>query len=128
MPKPITDTLRLLQGGIFLDQCSELFASIIRGVEDTGKAGKLTITLDVKKVNAAVSVLAKVTDKTPEKAPDADLFYATVEGNLSLDNPNQRKLDLRPVETAPQAVRHLDAPATVVRQVTDPETGEIRTA
>ena len=45
-----------------------------------------------------ISVLAKVTDKTPEKAPDADLFYATVEGNLSLDNPNQRKLDLRVAE------------------------------
>ena len=25
MPKPITDTLRLLQGGVFIDQCSDLF-------------------------------------------------------------------------------------------------------
>lgn len=115
--KPITQTLALLQGGTFLDQCSELFAGIVKGVDDTGKAGKLTITLDVKKVNAAVSVLAKVTDKVPERAPDADLFYATVEGNLSLDNPNQRKLDLRVA----------DAPRTEIRQV-DPLTGEIRGA
>ncbi len=117
MAKPITDTLRLLQGGVFLDQCSDLFASIVRAVEETGKAGKLTITLDVKKVNAAVSVLAKVTDKTPEPAPDADLFYATVEGNLSLDNPNQRKLDLRVADSPPKQVRTVD-----------PETGEIKTA
>jgi hypothetical protein len=116
MSKPITDTLRLLQGGVFLDQCSDLFTSIVRGVEDTGKTGKLTITLEVKKVNAAVSVLAKVTDKTPEKAPDADLFYATVEGNLSVDNPNQRKLDLRIAEPAPKQVRSVDAEAGEIRQ------------
>jgi hypothetical protein len=113
--RPITDTLRQLQGGLFIDQCSELFVSIVRGVEDTGKAGKLTITLDVKKVNAAVSVLAKVTDKTPEKSPDADLFYATVEGNLTTDNPNQRKLDLRVAEPAHKSMRNVDT-----------ETGEIR--
>jgi len=118
MAKPITDTLRMLQGGVFLDLCSDLFASVVRGVDETGKAGKLTITIDVKKVNAAVSVLAKVTDKVPEKAPDADLFYATVEGNLSLDNPNQRKLDLRIADAAPKAA---------ARSV-DPDTGEIRGA
>lgn len=117
MPRPITDTLRLLQGGVFMEQCSELFAAIIRGVDETGKAGKLTITLDIKKVNAAVSVLAKVTDKVPEKAPDADLFYATVEGNLTVDNPNQRKLDLRMADPSRKEIRTVDE-----------ETGEIRTA
>lgn len=107
--RPITDTLRLLQGGVFLDSCSELFAGVVRNVDDTGKAGKLTITLDVKKVSGAISVLAKVTDKTPEKAPDADLFYATVEGNLSVNNPNQRSLDLRVAEPANKAgVRTLE--------------------
>lgn len=115
MPKPITDTLRLLQGGAFIEQCSDLLANVVRGVEESGKAGKLTITLDVKKVGAAVSVLAKVSDKTPEVAPDADLFYATVEGNLSLDNPNQRKLDLRVAEVKRE-----------VREVIDPTTGEIK--
>jgi hypothetical protein len=115
MPRPITDTLRLLQGGTFLDQCSDKLAEIVKGVDDTGKAGKLTITLDVKKVGAALSVLAKVTDKTPEEAADADLFYPTVEGNLSVNNPNQRTLDLRSVEEKSRDVRSVD-----------PETGEIR--
>jgi hypothetical protein len=115
--RPITDTLRLLQGGMFLDQCSDKLSEIVKGVDETGKAGKLTITLDVKKVGAALSVLAKVTDKTPEEPADADLFYPTVEGNLSVDNPNQRKLDLRQV----------DEPRREVRDV-DQETGEIRSA
>jgi hypothetical protein len=117
MPRPITDTLRLLQGGTFLDQCSDKLADLVRGVEETGKAGKLTITLELKKVGAALSVLAKVTDKTPEEPADADLFYPTAEGNLSVSNPNQRSLDLRGVEDAPREVRSID-----------PITGEIKHA
>lgn len=102
--RPITDTLRLLQGGQFLDQCSELMAEAVRAVEETGKAGKLTITLDLKKSSGAIAIAAKVTNKAPEQKPDEDLMWATVEGNLSLDNPNQRKLDLQPVQEAPRHI------------------------
>ena len=74
----------------------------------------------IEKVGAAVSVLAKVTDKTPEKAPDADLFYATVEGNLSVDNPSQRKLDLRvaeaPAKPQVQVIENTPAPVNRVAQ------------
>ena len=116
--RPITDTLRLLQSGVFLDQCSELLAEIVRGVDDTGKAGKLTITLDLKKAGGALSITAKVTNKVPEQKPDEDLLWPTVEGNLSLDNPNQRKLDLRMAPSTPAAeLRHVD-----------PATGEIASA
>lgn len=115
--RPITDTLRKLQGGLFIDDCSDKLAAIVKAVDETGKVGKLTITIDVKKTGAAVSVLAKVTDKTPEKQADPDMFWPTVEGNLSEQNPNQRNLDLKVAE----------APRGPVRNV-DPETGEIRQA
>ena len=116
MIRPITDTLRLLQGGVFLDQCSEMMAELVKGVDETGKAGKLTITLDFKKSGGAMAIVAKVTNKTPERAPDADLLWPTVEGNLSIDNPAQRKLDLRTVEPSTREVRSID-----------PTTGEIKT-
>lgn len=116
MSKPITDTLRMLQHGVFVEQCSEMLASVIRGVEDTGKAGKLTITLDIKKVSGAIGVLAKVSDKTPERAPDAELFYATPDGNLSIDNPHQRKLDLRVADASPKQVRSVDADTGEIMQ------------
>lgn len=95
--RPITDTLRLLQGGLFIDKCSDLLAETVRSVEETGKAGKVTITLDIKRNAGALSVLGKVTNKVPEPTPDADLLWATPEGNLVVDNPNQRKLDLQAV-------------------------------
>lgn len=115
--RSITDTLRLLQGGLFLDQCSEQLAELVKGVDETGKAGKLTITLDLKKSSGAIEITAKVTNKTPEPKPDTDLLWPTVEGNLSLQNPHQRNLDLRQVPESKREVRNADA-----------ETGEIKTA
>jgi hypothetical protein len=124
MGKPITHTLAKLQQGLFVDTCSDLFAQVLRMVEETGKAGKLTITLDVKKVNALVSILAKVTDKTPEKAPDADMFYLTEDNDLSVENPKQRRLDLRVAETK-REVRGEQTPERALRESIDPVSGEV---
>lgn len=98
MPKPIFDTMRLLQGGAFLDECADKLAEAVKSVDETGKAGKLTITLDLKKSGGAIAIAAKVTNKVPEGKPDEDLMWATVEGNLSLENPAQRKLEFAAVE------------------------------
>ena len=108
--RPITDTLRLLQGGTFLDTASEKLAEAVKSVDETGKAGKLTITIDIKKTGAAVSLLAKVTNKAPEASPDPDMFWPTVEGNLSTDNPNQRKLQFGEVNKATGEIKDADAP------------------
>jgi len=115
--RPITDTLRQLQGGQFIDECSEQLAALVKGVDETGKAGKLTITLALKKSAGAIAIEAEVKAKTPEQRPDSDLLWPTVEGNLSVDNPNQRKLDLRVAEPKKAEVRTVDQ-----------ETGEIRQA
>lgn len=104
--RPITDTLRLLDGGAFLDRCSDELASLVKAVEATGKTGKLTLTLDLKTVgNGAVQITPKCSASVPEPKPDTTLLWATTEGNLVLDNPNQQKLDLRQVETRPTELR-----------------------
>lgn len=117
MAKPISETLKMFQGGDFNIKAGELFAAVLRGVEDTGKAGKLTITLDVKQQNGAVSVLAKVTDKTPEALPDADLYWTTPDGNLTLRNPAQRDLDLRQVDQSTGEIRSVGNPVASVQSV-----------
>lgn len=101
MARPITDTLRLLQGGAFLEQCSDQLAELVRGVDETGKAGALTIKLTLKKSSGAIEITAAVTNKTPEPKPDTDLLWPTVEGNLVVENPHQRKLDLRMTDPTP---------------------------
>ena len=97
MPKPITETLRLLDGGVFLEDCAEKLAEAVKAVDETGKAGKVTITIDLKKSGGAIAVTGKVTNTAPEGPPDTTLLWATVEGNLVLDNPAQRKLEFREV-------------------------------
>lgn len=82
-----------------------------KAVDETGKAGKVTITLDLKKSGGALAISAKVTTKAPEAKADEDLLWPTLEGNLSLDNPNQRKLDLQIAPSRPAEVRSVD-PAT----------------
>ena len=97
MSEPIVTTIRKLQGGAFSVDCGEKLAAIVKGVEETGKAGKLVITIDVKKSGAAVSIMANAVDKTPVEAKDPDLFWSTPEGRLTEENPNQRKLDLQQI-------------------------------
>lgn len=129
MSKPITAALRMFQGGAFDDECGLRLAEVVKQVDETGKAGRITITLDVAKAGGALAVSCKVTDKTPERKPDADLYWATVEGNLSLDNPAQQKLDLRAVEgnRLDAALRDIDQAArdAALRDI-DQATGEIR--
>jgi hypothetical protein len=125
MGKPITHTLAKLQQGLFVDTCSDLFANVLRMVEETGKPGKLTITLDVKKTNALVSILAKVTDKVPEPKTLADMFYVTEDGDLSDKNPKQRELELRVAETK-REVRGEQTPERALRESVDPVSGEIK--
>lgn len=96
--RPITETLNRLRGGLFVDECSEKLAGVVKSVEETGKAGRITITIDLKKSAGALAITAKVTDKTPEAAPEADLLWATVEGNLTPQNPNQRSLQFGEVD------------------------------
>lgn len=115
--KPITGTLALLHGGLFIDECSEKLAEAVRAVDETGKAGKLVITLDLKKSGGALQIDAKVTNKVPEAKADADLLWPTVEGNLSLDNPAQRKLDLQIAPSRPAEVRTVEEPAPAAAEI-----------
>lgn len=96
--KPITTTLALLHGGVFIDEASDKLAELVKMVEETGKAGKMTISISIKKASGAMQVDATIVAKIPEPKPDSTLLWATVEGNLVLDNPAQQKLDLRGVE------------------------------
>lgn len=97
MAKPITDTLRMLQGNALNAEAGEQLAALVKAVDETGKSGKLVLTIDVKKSGQTVNVTAECTTKVPKVKPDSDTFWPTVEGNLSVNNPAQRKLDLQPV-------------------------------
>lgn len=97
--KPITDTLRHVRSGVMLDEASEKLAEIVKAVDITGKSGKLTIELQVKKLSrsGALEIIDKVTSKVPTEAPLTTMMYPTPEGNLITEDPRQQKLDLKSV-------------------------------
>ncbi len=90
--RPFASFLQEVQNGRTHDELSAEFRDLIVAVTETGKGGKLTFTIDVKPMKGDNEVLV-ITDTFSTKKPTHDrktsLFYATPDGNLSKDNPNQ---------------------------------------
>lgn len=101
-PRPITDTLGRIGGGHFLDTVSERMAELVAAVNTTGKKGKITLSITIKKATRGgamhISGEAKITP--PAEEPMEAMLFATEEGNLVPDDPAQRRLDLRRVQDA----------------------------
>lgn len=108
--RPITDTLRRIGRGTFIDQASDELAALVRQVEEHGKAGTLLLAIKVSKANrgGALIVEGRCETKLPKRAPEDALLWATPEGNLLDRDPAQGELPLREVDATPAApVRHL---------------------
>jgi hypothetical protein len=101
MIRPITDTLRLLDGGVFLDTASDQLADLVTAVDRTGKSGRLDLSITVKKASrgGAMLLVGKTKLAKPDDAPMETILFATPEGNLLVDDPHQRSLDLKSVPT-----------------------------
>jgi hypothetical protein len=96
--RPIFDTLRHLGGGTVMDDAAEKLADLVKLVDQTGKAGELTIKIGLRKATAgALALSGEVKVKKPAEPKVEALLFATPEGNLLTENPNQGKLDLKEV-------------------------------
>jgi hypothetical protein len=96
--RPITDTLRLLEGGTLIDSLSEKLNNLVKHVYETGKPGEIILKLKVKRVSgSALGITPTVEVKVPKEKPDETLLYATPDGNLTTEHPKQRSLELQAV-------------------------------
>lgn len=95
--RPITDTLRHIGGGVFIDTASDKMAELVNAVDSTGKAGKLTLEVKVKKATrgGAMHITGTMKLTKPAEEPMEAMLFATPEGNLVTDDPHQQKLDLK---------------------------------
>lgn len=109
MAKPINENIRDVRienedGDLIpvLDHAGDEFAKLINQVVQTGKAGSITMKIDVKPSTAgALAVKAVVSAKIPKGLPPESLLWPTPEGNLIAEDPRQTKLDLKPVAAEP---------------------------
>lgn len=100
MIRPITDTLRQIGGGTFLDEASDKLAALVLAIDANGGTGKITLELTVKKATRAGAMhIAGATKVTkPKDQPFEALMWGTPEGNLVVDDPAQMKLELKQVK------------------------------
>ena len=97
--RPITDTLRHIGGGVFIDTASDKLAELVAAVDSSGKAGRIDLTISVKKATrgGAMHITGKVKLTKPAEPALEAMRFATPEGNLVADDPHQKKLDLQTV-------------------------------
>jgi hypothetical protein len=103
--RPITDTLRHIGGGVFIDTASDKLAELVAAVDTSGKSGRIDLSISVKKATrgGAMILTGKVKVTKPADEPMEAMLFATPEGNLVADDPHQQKLDLKSVPSASEA-------------------------
>ena len=109
--RPITDTLRSIGGGVFIDLASDKLSELVTAVDTSGKSGRIDLTINVKKATrgGAMLITGKVKLSKPAEEPMEAMMFATPEVNLVIDDPHQQKLDLKAVansiETLPSNLK-----------------------
>lgn len=100
MPRPIVDSLRHIGGGVFIDLAGDKMAELVAAVDSSGKAGKLTLEIKVKKATrgGAMHITGNIKLTKPADEPMEAMLFATPEGNLLAEDPRQSKLDLKTVD------------------------------
>lgn len=104
--RPITDVLREYRNGRAVDLASARFNEVVQAVDETNKAGEITIKIKVKpqKGGGSEKTLAiEVKTKVPElDLPDAT-FFSDAEGDLHRTDPAQTEMRFRDTDTTSAA-------------------------
>ncbi|MDB5988887.1 MAG: hypothetical protein JWQ10_290 [Herbaspirillum sp.] len=99
--RPFTDVLRDMRFGETLDELGEEFNKLVQAVENTGRAGEMTLQIKLKPSTAgAIELTDLVKVKLPAPQKGTSLFFATPEGNLVRNDPRQKEIPgLKEVES-----------------------------
>lgn len=95
MIRPFADTLRDIRSGEALDELARHMQTLVNAVCETGKAGSLTLTIEVRpfeRGNGALVLRDIVKAKLPKIESKGTVLFATPEGNLQRNSPRQGDL------------------------------------
>ncbi|MFH0899064.1 MAG: hypothetical protein V2A73_00400 [Pseudomonadota bacterium] len=91
-PQEFAQWLYDLDDGRVQAQLTTELPELVRRVMSTGKKGKLSLTLDVKRENDVVVIAASVKSTQPHAGSLPSMFFVDNEGYLYRDNPRQLPL------------------------------------
>lgn len=93
--KLFTDFLREIRKGRVVDEASEVLAELVKAVDQTNKAGSMTVKITVKPAKDGgweKKIIPEVSASVPRKdLPDA-VFFSNPDGALVRDDPEQREM------------------------------------
>lgn len=98
--------LRNQRRGALLQELSEELQRLTASVREHGKGGSVTLVIKVSPANgdaSAMSVIDEVRVKVPQAKRPNSLFYATDDGRLVREDPNQKEMVLKVAEAPPVA-------------------------
>jgi hypothetical protein len=98
-PPTAASLIAELDEGQIDGQATDLLRQVVEAVEATGKEGKLTITIKVRKEGKIAAVGGEVKAQVPQPSTREMLYHFTPEGRLSRDDPRQVPLHFKPVIT-----------------------------
>lgn len=90
--------------GEILSDLAESMRRVTQAVQESGRAGYLTLRIDIRPASKGRAGALVVEDEIKEKLPSEDkagsIFFADKSFNLTREDPNQQTLELRSVEGA----------------------------
>jgi hypothetical protein len=104
--RPFADVLSEISKGTVADEAATELAKLVAAVQETGKKGSVTVTIQVapyKGNDEVVNVSAAVIAKPPRAETPTSIFYTSADGNLSRNDPNA--LPLFPEHDIPGVTR-----------------------
>lgn len=104
--RSVTDALSVLEGGAFDADLSATYRDLVQQMQQAaedngGKAkvnGKIVITLTLSLENDVFDLIADAKATPPKRVPRRTVMYATPDGTLSRQHPQQMDAFLRPVD------------------------------
>lgn len=76
---------------------SERLREVVKACAETGRKGKITITLEVGSAGGVAELRAKISVTKPEPALPGGVYFATQDGALVEEDPRQLKLPVAKV-------------------------------
>ena len=109
------NTLDLVRYGQLSDELDAGFAQLVQKVEETGKAGEITLKIKVKKGSAnQLEITDNMSVNLPKPTRESTLVFALPNGAVTRTDPRQASLDLAikaPIASAKPATVVTDEPA-----------------
>ena len=109
--RPFAAFLAEHNNGAAANKASEELHALVAAVRDTGKKGTLTLKISLSAMDDTTLVaLVDVVSAPPKHPEKSAVYFATKDGNLSREDPNQLKFDqLKEVAAPALAVHSSDA-------------------